>query len=736
MKNRARFALPEGDDSPLQVRRGWQSPQNTLGQSSSLPSLVTQRPPALQIDEHPGFRSKRPPAVEITAEKLPDVLPSCRAQSLEELGKERISEAPTALGEYEPSQGEVLVEELRRFLLDKFSDFDRAFAAMEKATQVKTRRGTISAVHFEQALRGIGFLSEHSASKAKALFQHLHSKDGYVSIDNIMPDTASKLPSLEKMRAQLRAAYGSLEAAHRAFDTDGTGEVTPEQFAKGLASLGVPEMQAEYLFAVADNDDSGTVDVEEFWELLEGGGAGGAPGGDSTPGFVFRELYARLTSMYGSMACALRSIEPPGGSWSHSSIIACLRSQIGMEENEAAAVTRALKLRRGTGPASPSVAWGSTKMEGSRPRDGDRGRTVLARLPSTRAKGKGTLHRGLTGAVSSAHLPDPAQALAVAPTPIARSVDQISIAELHDGLRTVSLSVSLEVFACRVLGIFGSPRRAFEAMDADGTGYVTWPAFDRRLAAFCSVSPEQSSNVFRLIMSSDADAVKLPQGMTPAVKLRAPLQRVRTHMVTKFEQPEGEIGKGQFCEWLAIAYGDAPHSKDEMLLNQFREVVGMNFGSVSRWGRYFVETARKTSLMRASPTWASHGELCISEWRVLCRKLCLAFARIDRVFECVAGMDDADDCVLVAFEGLLQAVTNAEVPRALGRRTAPRPKFQSVDDLQGLAARKAKQHRSPAAAQQSTARTNETRHRSTGRSWASTVEAKPRKRRGGGFSHW
>ena len=58
----------------------------------------------------------------------------------------------------------------------------------------------------------------------------------------------------------------SLKAAFRAFDTDGTGRVTREQFEDMLRNLGFHPTQVEVrkLFQSIDKDDGGTVELAEF----------------------------------------------------------------------------------------------------------------------------------------------------------------------------------------------------------------------------------------------------------------------------------------------------------------------------------------------------------------------------------------------------------------------------------------------------------------------------------------
>ncbi|OQS06674.1 hypothetical protein THRCLA_01304 [Thraustotheca clavata] len=91
-------------------------------------------------------------------------------------------------------------------------------------------------------------------------------------IDRDSPITqALFVKNRNKLRARVATRFGSMRAMFRAFDTEGTGNITFEQFARSIKFLGldIDDDDQKLLYRMVDRNGNNLIDFSEFSEMFE-----------------------------------------------------------------------------------------------------------------------------------------------------------------------------------------------------------------------------------------------------------------------------------------------------------------------------------------------------------------------------------------------------------------------------------------------------------------------------------
>jgi len=409
----------------------------------------------------------------------------------------------------------VTIPELKRRLMDTHGTPKETFAAMDKDGD-----GTITPEEFEEGCKNLK--PPLTPEQAKHLFAEL-DKDGSGGITpeelyEVVggPDAfAGDMLTLPEFKKRAAATHGTPKAAYGAFDKDGDGKITPEEFAEGCKNLQPPvsPQEAAPLFKQLDANGDGTVSPEEWYDAM------GAPDTFSTspgdPGHVsLPEYMERVKAKDGTPKKAYEAMDADGDGQvtPEEFIAACAKLDPPIDKAAALPLFEQLD-KDDSGSITPEEYYDAVgPEEGFFPQPGDPDYVSLPDLKK-RAKAKyGTpeaaykaMDKDGDGEVTQAefvagckNLEPPlteAQAIPLFRELDANGDDGVSPAEWYAVMGppdafTASPGdpdyVDLPEFKRRAKATHGTPKKTFDAMDANKDGKISPEEF---IAACAKLKP-------------------------------------------------------------------------------------------------------------------------------------------------------------------------------------------------------------------------------------------------------
>jgi len=188
---------------------------------------------------------------------------------------------------------------------DALAKFWKCFRDMKVVRQAFKQFDTDNdgAITRQEVIQGMKVSGRDFTSEEIDTLFVLADRDGDGQID--FPEFALiMIPSAPERIAKLRRKFNSksaAEAAFKKFDTNNDGAIDSKELSSGLKNSGIllTDQEVETIFAVADLDGDGQIDMGEFGQLLGVGGGAKAPapaaGGNATTIVAkFRGLYKTI----------------------------------------------------------------------------------------------------------------------------------------------------------------------------------------------------------------------------------------------------------------------------------------------------------------------------------------------------------------------------------------------------------------------------------------------------------
>ncbi|TLD27264.1 hypothetical protein PspLS_04927 [Pyricularia sp. CBS 133598] len=281
--------LPSSKKSSMLAGRGFDSIASVYSTRRSMSkSLSRFRPPSMEVDDssygeidslrdrhgHPRGSRQQPPSYQgdngsrrlsVTAVKYDnksniEIVQATRTCVCGAFANEPKPERPsssTAARRQMP--GQTLSNDQLKQLKDVFDLID------------KDGTGAISASEFAEAMESLGLSS--SAAEAQEIISEIdQNKDGQIDFHEFLrvmshPETHDALNPNER-KHDSKKDERELLAAFKVFDSDGSGSISPEELRHALRPLGYTPAEIDEMIAHADLDGNGSIDYQEFVELM------------------------------------------------------------------------------------------------------------------------------------------------------------------------------------------------------------------------------------------------------------------------------------------------------------------------------------------------------------------------------------------------------------------------------------------------------------------------------------
>ncbi|OCL00910.1 calmodulin [Cenococcum geophilum 1.58] len=141
---------------------------------------------------------------------------------------------------------------------EQISEYRQAFAAFDK-----DGNGEITSEELGEMMRSLGL--EPSETELQDIINEVDlDNTGSIDFDEFVTMMAKRVPKVD--------AETELRQAFKVFDRDGSGSIDTEELRHVMKSLGenLTDEQIDEMIREADKDGDGTVDYNEFVQLLGG----------------------------------------------------------------------------------------------------------------------------------------------------------------------------------------------------------------------------------------------------------------------------------------------------------------------------------------------------------------------------------------------------------------------------------------------------------------------------------
>jgi Ca2+-binding EF-hand superfamily protein len=391
----------------------------------------------------------------------------------------------------EPHEGAGMGD-LKKRLANKYGSPEKALKAMDLDGD-----GKLSPEEFEKACAALD--PPISAKDAKKLFSEM-DKDGdgtvsseeyYASVGapgEFAPDATPKRVAPEKpvsqddLKAKLGQAFKNGKEAFKAFDADGDGKLSLDEWKKRCADLGIPPGEAEKLFKELDKNGDGTISEDEFQNFH---------------GVDQAEVKDRFLDKFGNADDALKAADLDGdGKVSEEELRKVLEDELGLTPENAAKVAKDMMKRldpdgdgkiEGKDFKAEIRADADDLQERLQEKYGSVGEAM--KKWDTDGDGKISKEEFMKGAKELGISPEAAEAIWKEQP---KGPDgKISLDDF-----TKAFGIGPDEILARCFEHFGNPEKAFQQMDLDKNGLIDkqeWKAFEKRM----KLKPDQVKRIFK-----------------------------------------------------------------------------------------------------------------------------------------------------------------------------------------------------------------------------------------------